>query len=82
MYYTPTVDEAFSSVIYIMRDVQNGWLVRSCHANGASIFFVCIYIHIARGLYYESFKLVRTWLSGTTMFILLIAIAFTGYVLP
>nr|UJM44291.1 cytochrome b [Mytilopsis leucophaeata] len=82
VHYTPSVEDAFNSVIHIMRDVHYGWLIRSFHANGASMFFICVYIHVARGLFYESFFLKHTWLSGVTMLILLMAIAFTGYVLP
>lgn len=82
IHYTPSVSDAFSSVVYIMRDVEYGWFARGCHANGASIFFVCIYVHIARGIFYESYKLGSVWMSGVTMLVLLMAIAFTGYVLP
>jgi len=82
MHYCPDVDKAFASVVHIMRDVNNGWFIRNCHATGASMFFVCAYIHIARGIFYESFYLAHTWLSGVNMFLLLMAIAFTGYVLP
>lgn len=60
IHYTPRVRDAFSSVVYISRDVQYGWAIRGCHVNGASIFFICIYIHVARGLFYESYKLGRT----------------------
>jgi len=55
MHYTPHVDLAFMSVEHIMRDVQNGWLIRYAHANGASMFFICVYMHVARGLYYGSY---------------------------
>ncbi len=82
MHYTPSVEDAFDSVTHIIRDVHCGWLIRGLHANGASIFFICIYIHIARALFYESFFIKHAWISGVTMLILLIAIAFTGYVLP
>ncbi|YP_009054296.2 cytochrome b (mitochondrion) [Mya arenaria] len=82
MYYTPSVSDAFSSVVYIMRDVEYGWLIRGCHANGASMFFICVYIHTGRGLFYESYKLGSVWSCGVTMLVLLMAIAFTGYVLP
>lgn len=82
IHYTPSVRDAFSSVVYIMRDVEYGWFARGCHANGASMFFICIYIHVARGMFYESYKLGAVWMSGVTILVLLIAIAFTGYVLP
>ncbi len=82
IHYTPRVESAFDSVVHIMRDVHYGWLIRGFHANGASIFFICVYIHIARGLFYESFFIKHVWISGVTILILLIAVAFTGYVLP
>nr|YP_009734753.1 cytochrome b [Corbicula fluminea]QID04238.1 cytochrome b [Corbicula fluminea] len=81
-HYTPEVNQAFDSVVHIMRDVNNGWLIRSVHANGASFFFMCVYMHIGRGIFYHSFYLSNTWLIGCTIFLLLMAIAFTGYVLP
>lgn len=65
-----------------MRDVNNGWLIRIIHANGASMFFICLYAHIARGLFYNSFVLKHTWIVGVTIFILTIGTAFLGYVLP
>jgi Cytochrome b subunit of the bc complex len=82
MHYTPHVLEAFNSVVSIGRDVKNGWVIRRFHGNGASFFFIIIYIHIARGLYYHSFFLRKTWIMGVHMFLLLMLIAFTGYVLP
>jgi ubiquinol-cytochrome c reductase cytochrome b subunit len=84
MHYIPSDDLAFMSVEHIMRDVQNGWLLRYAHANGASMFFICLYIHMLRGLYYGSFIYPRhfTWISGSIIFILTIATAFLGYVLP
>nr|UPX89006.1 cytochrome b [Xyloredo nooi] len=82
LHYTPEVEKAFFSVMMISREVQGGWLLRSFHANGASMFFFCIFMHMGRGLYYHSFRLGGTWISGVHMFILLMAIAFTGYVLP
>ncbi len=84
MHYTPHVDLAFSSVEHIMRDVNNGWLIRSIHANGASMFFIVVYCHIFRGLYYGSFMHPRQhlWCSGVTIFLLMMATAFMGYVLP
>ncbi len=84
MHYNPSVFEAFNSVEHIMRDVNNGWLIRYLHSNTASAFFFLIYLHIGRGLYYGSYKSPRTlvWTIGTIIFILMIATAFLGYVLP
>lgn len=82
MHYTPHVSEAFDSVVAIGRDVKNGWVIRSFHANGASFFFIIVFLHIARGLFYHSFYLKKTWFIGVHMFLLLMLIAFTGYVLP
>ena len=84
MHYTPHVDLAFSSVEHIMRDVNNGWLIRYIHANGASLFFIVVYSHIFRGLYYGSYMYPREllWCSGVLIFILMMATAFMGYVLP
>nr|QYC61880.1 apocytochrome b [Stephanopyxis turris] len=84
MHYTPHVDLAFSSVEHIMRDVNNGWLIRYMHANGASMFFIVVYCHIFRGLYYGSYMAPRQllWCSGVLIFILMMATAFMGYVLP
>ena len=84
MHYTPHIDLAFSSVEYIMRDVNNGWFIRYVHANGASMFFIVVYCHIFRGLYYGSYMTPREllWCSGVVIFILMMATAFTGYVLP
>jgi ubiquinol-cytochrome c reductase cytochrome b subunit len=84
MHYTPSVLEAFDSVEHIMRDVNNGWLIRYLHSNTASAFFFLVYLHIGRGLYYGSYKAPRTlvWTIGTVLFILMIATAFLGYVLP
>lgn len=82
IHYTPHTDLAFSSVAHIARDVNNGWLLRALHANGASIFFACMYIHIGRGIYYGSYLLIETWFVGILLFILTIATAFIGYVLP
>jgi ubiquinol-cytochrome c reductase cytochrome b subunit len=84
MHYTPHVDLAFASVEHIMRDVNNGWLIRYAHANGASFFFLVVYIHIARGLYYGSYMAQREhlWCSGVLIFVLMMATAFIGYVLP
>ncbi|CAM9090135.1 unnamed protein product, partial [Phaeothamnion confervicola] len=84
MHYTPEINLAFSSVEHIMRDVNGGWLLRYMHANGASFFFITVYCHIFRGLYYGSFLYPRgaLWTSGVIIFILMMAIAFMGYVLP
>ena len=84
MHYTPHVDLAFYSVEHIMRDVNNGWLIRYLHANGASMFFIVVYSHIFRGLYYGSFIHPREflWASGVIIFLLMMATAFMGYVLP
>nr|QWB85766.1 cytochrome b [Clytobius davidis] len=82
MHYCPNVEMAFNSVAHICRNVNYGWLIRTLHANGASFFFICLYIHIGRGIYYGSFKLKETWLIGVTIFFLVMATAFLGYVLP
>jgi len=84
MHYTPNVDLAFNSVEHIMRDVNNGWLIRYTHANVASFFFIFVYMHIARGLYYGSYKSPRVlvWSIGVIILVLMMAIAFLGYVLP
>jgi len=84
MHYTPHIDLAFSSVEHIMRDVNNGWLIRYMHANGASMFFIVVYCHIFRGLYYGSYMHPRQilWCSGVLIFLLMMATAFMGYVLP
>uniref|UniRef100_UPI00300202FA cytochrome b n=1 Tax=Chilo infuscatellus TaxID=236790 RepID=UPI00300202FA len=82
MYYTANIELAFYSVNYICRNVNYGWLIRTLHANGASFFFICIYIHIGRGIYYESFNLMMTWMVGVIILFLLMATAFMGYVLP
>nr|ABA06426.1 cytochrome b [Smaug mossambicus] len=82
MHYTADTISAFSSIAHICRDVQHGWLIRNIHANGASIFFICIYIHIARGLYYNSYIFKETWNTGVLLLLLVMATAFVGYVLP
>jgi len=84
MHYCPHVDFAFNSVEHIMRDVNNGWLIRYIHANGASMFFIVVYCHIFRGLYYGSYVYPREklWISGVVIFLLMMATAFMGYVLP
>nr|YP_009330389.1 cytochrome b [Eurema blanda]ANN44655.1 cytochrome b [Eurema blanda] len=82
MYYCANIELAFFSVNYICRNVNYGWLIRTLHANGASFFFICIYIHIGRGIYYESFNLFYTWMVGIMILFLLMMTAFMGYVLP
>lgn len=84
MFYTPTAVDAFSSVEYIMRDVNYGWLLRYMHSTGASAFFIVIYLHMFRGIMYGSYKKPRelVWLIGVLLFILLLAEAFFGYLLP
>lgn len=84
MHYVAHANMAFVSVEMIMRDVNHGWLIRYMHANGASFFFICVYLHMLRSLYYTSYFGSRkdTWLVGVVIFLLLIATAFTGYVLP
>lgn len=84
MHYVPHVDMAFASVEHIMRDVNYGWLIRYIHANGASMFFIAVYIHMLRGIYYGSHKAPREvlWILGCIIYFLLIATAFMGYVLP
>nr|WNU00241.1 cytochrome b [Psylliodes attenuatus] len=82
MHYCPNVELAFNSISHICRDVNYGWLMRTLHANGASFFFICIYIHIGRGIYYSSYNLTETWLIGVTIFFISMATAFLGYVLP
>lgn len=84
MHYTPHIDYAFISIEHIMRDVNNGWLIRYIHANGASMFFIIVYIHMFRGLYYGSYMAPRQalWFSGVTIFLLMMATGFMGYVLP
>jgi len=84
MHYTPHVDVAFMSVEHIMRDVNNGWLIRYLHANGASMFFIVVYCHIFRGLYFGSYMYPRgkLWSSGVIIFLLMMATGFMGYVLP
>ena len=84
MHYNPSVLEAFNSVEHIMRDVNNGWLIRYLHSNTASAFFFLVYLHIGRGLYYGSYRAPRTlvWTIGVVIFILMMATGFLGYVLP
>lgn len=81
-HYTANVEMAFRSVnAHICRDVNDGWVVRRLHANTAGFFFICIYLHVARGLYYGSYANVKAWLVGVVMLVVAIATAFLGYVL-
>nr|UOU85108.1 cytochrome b [Nigrobaetis niger] len=82
MHYTADVSMAFSSVAHICRDVNYGWLLRTLHANGASFFFICIYMHVGRGLYYGSYQMMHTWMVGVLLLFLVMGTAFMGYVLP
>jgi len=84
MHYTPHVDLAFNSVEHIMRDVEGGWLLRYMHANGASMFFIVVHLHIFRGLYHASYSSPREFVRclGVVIFLLMIVTAFIGYVLP
>jgi ubiquinol-cytochrome c reductase cytochrome b subunit len=84
MHYTPHVDHAFASVIHLMQDVPNGIIMRYTHANGASLFFVVVYMHIFRGMYYSSGNQPRelVWMTGVVILLLMIITAFIGYVLP
>nr|ACF94335.1 cytochrome b [Naja atra] len=82
IHYTANINLAFSSVIHITRDVPYGWIMQNLHTIGASLFFICIYTHIARGLYYGLYLNKEVWLSGTALLVILMATAFFGYVLP
>nr|WRQ18275.1 cytochrome b [Onukigallia onukii] len=82
MHYTADILLAFNSVNHITRDVNYGWLLRTLHSNGASLFFICMYIHTARGIYYGSYKFMKTWLIGILIMLTTMATAFLGYVLP
>nr|YP_054555.1 cytochrome b [Squilla mantis]AAT69304.1 cytochrome b [Squilla mantis] len=82
MHYTAHIDLAFSSVAHICRDVNYGWLLRTIHANGASFFFICLYLHVGRGLYYGSYLFMHTWSVGVIILFLVMGTAFMGYVLP
>ena len=84
MHYTPHADMAFNSVEHIMRDVNYGWLLRYLHSNGASMFFVAVYVHMARGMYYGSYKEPREiiWILGVILYLLMMATGFLGYTLP
>nr|YP_004733484.1 cytochrome b [Bunocephalus coracoideus]BAK42328.1 cytochrome b [Bunocephalus coracoideus] len=82
MHYTSDISTAFSSVMHICRDVNYGWIIRNLHANGASFFFICLYLHIGRGLYYGSYLYKETWNIGVILLLLVMMTAFVGYVLP
>ena len=82
IHYTANIDLAFSSVAHICRDVNYGWLLRTIHANGASFFFICLYLHTGRGIYYGSYLYLHTWSIGVIIIFLVIGTAFLGYVLP
>nr|ATB18313.1 cytochrome b [Proechimys guairae] len=82
MHYTADTTTAFSSVTHICRDVNNGWLIRYAHANGASMFFIFLYFHIGRGIYYGSYTFMETWNIGVILLFAVMATAFMGYVLP
>nr|AMN09053.1 cytochrome b [Rhipidia chenwenyoungi] len=82
MHYTANIESAFNSVVHICRDVNYGWFLRTLHANGASFFFICIYLHIGRGIYYMSYLYFMTWSVGVIILFLVMATAFMGYVLP
>nr|YP_010583115.1 cytochrome b [Opamata lipcowa]UGN61561.1 cytochrome b [Opamata lipcowa] len=82
MHYTADVKMAFDTVSHITRNVNYGWLMRTLHSNGASLFFICLYIHTGRGIYYGSYKYLKTWMLGVVLMLLTMATAFLGYVLP
>nr|YP_010865966.1 cytochrome b [Dicerapanorpa magna]WGT92199.1 cytochrome b [Dicerapanorpa magna] len=82
MHFTAHIDLAFDSVTHICRDVNYGWLMRTLHANGASFFFICLYLHVGRGMYYNSFLFTPTWMIGVILLFLVMGTAFMGYVLP
>nr|YP_010031606.1 cytochrome b [Necremnus tutae]QOV03001.1 cytochrome b [Necremnus tutae] len=82
MHYSPNIEMAFNSVIHIIQDVNYGWIIRLIHMNGASMFFICLYIHIGRGLYYNSFVMEKTWIVGALILLITMGTAFMGYVLP
>nr|UZC29757.1 cytochrome b [Microtus richardsoni]UZC29770.1 cytochrome b [Microtus richardsoni]UZC29783.1 cytochrome b [Microtus richardsoni] len=82
MHYTSDTATAFSSVAHICRDVNYGWLIRYMHANGASMFFICLFLHVGRGVYYGSYNMIETWNMGIILLFTVMATAFMGYVLP
>nr|QPN54248.1 cytochrome b [Ricinus sp. ADS-2020] len=81
-HYNSSINLAFLSIIHIMNDVNYGWVIRLLHVNGATFFFLCMYMHIGRGIYYKSFNLIHTWMLGVSIFFVSMATAFLGYVLP
>nr|YP_009967235.1 cytochrome b [Diaphanes citrinus]QEO18997.1 cytochrome b [Diaphanes citrinus] len=81
-HYTNNIAMAFDSVIHLSRDVNYGWMIRVCHSNGASMFFICLYLHMSRGIYYSSFMYKETWITGVMIMLMIMATAFLGYVLP
>ena len=82
IHYTRDIDLAFNSLRHIIRDVNNGWLFRVIHANGGSFFFICLYLHVSRGIYFNSYLNTETWIVGVLLLLIVIATAFLGYVLP
>nr|YP_010531318.1 cytochrome b [Mileewa amplimacula]UXX17577.1 cytochrome b [Mileewa amplimacula] len=82
MHYTANIEMAFNSISHISRDVNYGWLMRTLHSNGASLFFICMYMHTGRGIYYGSYKFMKTWFMGVVIMLMTMATAFLGYVLP
>nr|AWV83274.1 cytochrome b [Kosemia yezoensis] len=82
MHYNASIMNAFESLSHICRDVNYGWMLRITHANGASLFFICVYLHVGRGMYYGSYKYTETWSVGVIILLMLMSIAFLGYVLP
>nr|YP_001798465.1 cytochrome b [Trigoniophthalmus alternatus]ABS57563.1 cytochrome b [Trigoniophthalmus alternatus] len=82
MHFTANIESAFSSIDHICRDVNYGWLLRTLHTNGASFFFICLYLHVGRGIYYDSHTYIHVWLVGVMLLFLSMATAFMGYVLP
>nr|YP_009349985.1 cytochrome b [Homogryllacris anelytra]AQM40159.1 cytochrome b [Homogryllacris anelytra] len=82
MHYTANIESAFNSVAHICRDVNYGWFLRTLHANGASFFFICLYLHVGRGMYYGSYNFLYTWMIGVILLFLVMGTAFMGYVLP
>nr|QNV11724.1 cytochrome b [Hydropsyche fulvipes] len=82
MHYCPNINLAFESIIHINRNVEYGWLLRLIHANGASMFFICLYLHIGRNIYFESYNFIHTWSIGIMILLMTMGAAFMGYVLP
>uniref|UniRef100_UPI0030013175 cytochrome b n=1 Tax=Limassolla dispunctata TaxID=3019670 RepID=UPI0030013175 len=82
MHYSGNIELAFNTFSHITRDVNYGWLMRTLHSNGASLFFICVYIHTGRGMYYGSYKYLKTWIIGVIIMLMVMATAFLGYVLP